>query len=49
MICEVPQGSVLRPTLFSIYIKDIIHVSNFITRLFTDDTALMLNDKNFIS
>ena len=44
--CGVPQGSVLGPTLFTIYIDDIVHASGFTTRLFADDTALILSDSN---
>ena len=44
--CGVPQGSVLGPTLFTIYINDIVHASGFTTRLFADDTVLILSDSN---
>ena len=36
----VPQGSVLRPTLFSIYINDIDENISAHVRLFADDTVL---------
>ena len=41
----VPQGSILGPTLFSLYVNDIVDDSNFTTRLFADDTVLMLHEK----
>ena len=44
--CVVPRVSVLGPTLFTIYINDIVHASHFTTRLFADDTALILRDTN---
>ena len=44
--CGVPRGSVLGPTLFTVYINDIVHASHFTTRLFADDTALILSDTN---
>jgi len=34
------------PTLFFLYINDIVHASCFRVRLFVDDTALILSDKN---
>ena len=45
--CGVPQGSVLGPVLFLIYVNDLSHaVGNDITRLFADDTGLFTHGKN---
>ena len=43
--CGVPQGSVLGPFLFTLYINDIVSISSINPRLFADDTCLILNDK----
>ena len=42
----MPQGSVLGSLLFTININDLPKISKFETRLFANDTALILSDKN---
>ena len=44
--CGVPQGSVLAPLLFTVYINEINNIISSGPRLFADETCLILQNKS---
>ena len=45
-ICGVPQGSVLGPLFFLVYLNDIQYCTNAKLRLYADDTNVFVTDKS---
>ena len=40
------SGSILSPTLFSLYVNDLPKITEFSVRLFADDTVMIMSDNS---
>ena len=50
IICDIPQGSILGPLLFIIYINDITNTSDVLDFiLFANDSTILYSHKNIAS